>query len=114
MSKFKIGDKVRVKYIPGVTKHCPDQTFEQYPHLRGVQEVEWVSQSGYIVALSGDPYNWWFCEDSLETFNFTNNSQRTLLGLETEYKVLHDRAVEILYQMNLVGLEIQRLKELEE
>lgn len=111
MSKFKIGDKVHVKYIPGLTAHCPDQTFEQYPHLRGVQEVEWLS--GAVMVLVNDPYGWWFAEDSLE-FATSQPQQRTLLGLETEYKVLHDRATETLHQMNLVGLEIQKLKELEE
>lgn len=114
MSKFKIGNKVRVKYIPGLTAHCPDQTFEQYPHLRGVQEVAWVSQSGYIVALSGDPYNWWFCEDSLETFNFINNSQRTLLGLETEAHLLEKEAAELWKRIGGLRDEIQKLKELEE
>lgn len=114
MSKFKIGDKVHVKYIPGLTAHCPDQTFEQYPHLRGVQEVAWVSQSGYIVALSGDPYNWWFCEDSLETFNFTNNSQRTLLGLETEYNLLYGQMLAIHSKLDELEEKIEKLKELEE
>ncbi len=40
MSKFKIGDKVRVKYIPGVTDCCRGATFHQYPDLQGEKEIQ--------------------------------------------------------------------------
>lgn len=116
MSKFKIGDKVRVKYIPNVEdSHFLDE-------IRGVQEVGSVLDDGYYAKEDG-PYklvgtSWNFSDDSLELLEASSEAvsttQRTLLGLEIEYKVLHDRAVETLHQMNLVQLEIQKLREMDE
>lgn len=95
MSKFKIGDKVRVKYIPGVTDYGRGATFHQYLDLQGEKEIQWISPSGFTFKLKDDPDDFWFCEESLELLNTSGNMQRTLLGLETETDHLEKEAAQI-------------------
>lgn len=113
MSKFKVGDKVRVKYIPSVYgEHEYSLMVESYPEFDEVRTIKALSYEGYYL---DEPSGFWFSEGSLELVEVaTSTTHRTLLGLETEYKVLHDRAAEILHQMNVIGLEIQKLRELGE
>ena len=111
MSKFKVGDKVRVKYIPGVTDYGRGATFHQYLDLQGEKEIQWISPSGFTFKLKDDPDDFWFCEESLELLNTSGNTQRTLLGLETEADLLEKEAAQLWKKIWSLRDEIQKLKE---
>lgn len=114
MSKFKIGDKVRVKYIPGITDDCQDETFHQHPDLQGEKEIEWISPSGFTVKLQDDPNDFWFCEESLEFLNTSSTTQRTLLGLETELHSVRQQIEELTDKLWKIRVEVDRIESREE
>ncbi len=64
--------------------------------------------------MTDDPDDFWFREESLELLNTSGNTQRTLLGLETELHLLDKEAAQLWKKIWSLRDEIQKIKEMEE
>lgn len=117
MSKFKIGDKVHVKYIPAVyAEHDYNIMIESYPEFDEIRTIKTLTYEGYYL---DEPTGFWFSEDSLEMVwasrtATTTPTQRTLLGLETEYNLVYGQMLAIHSKLDELEEKIEKLKELEE
>ena len=105
MSKFKVGDKVRVLSVPSVFKKDErDYMIRHYPSLDEVQTIGVVERAtdGYDWYSTTSDTGFWFSDDS---FEFATPSKRTILGLATELHALQLQLEEVRKQILTLSKE---------
>ena len=117
MSKFKIGDKVRVKYIPAVyVEYDYNIMTEDYPEFGEIRTVTNITNGGYRL---DEPNGFWFSDDSLRLVKdsepaVTGTTQRTLLGLADELHLLEKEFAQLWKKICGLRDGIQKIMELGE
>jgi hypothetical protein len=81
--KFKIGDRVRVKSVPGLEGICPGEAlFIKYPYLRGeftIRLIEYGASGGVSYYLADDPLDFNYWDESLELVQAPSDQLNALI-----------------------------------
>jgi purine nucleoside phosphorylase len=101
--KFKVGDKVKIKYIPGTQDwYSPVELFENYPDLCGVHTLVATTSAGWF-NVEGDQYRFNFNADSLE---LVESAETPAIDASAQISVLITKAHTLSQELDAIYKQI--------